>query len=54
MFLNEGMIDGMQGFFMGRFCVGVKGMCLGNGSLAKRVAKALTPIDVLLKKKNES
>ena len=45
-FLNEGMKDEMQGFFMGRFCVWVTGLCLGTGSLAKRVAKALIPIDV--------
>ena len=34
-FLIEGIMDEMQGFFVGCFCVWDKGMCLGLEAMAK-------------------
>ena len=53
-FLNEGMMDEVQGFSVGWFCVCTKGMCLGLEALAKRVAYALMPNFSLLGPSNET
>ena len=41
-FVNEGMMDEVQAFYMGWFCVWAKGIYLGLEALTNRATYALT------------